>query len=180
MHIGGILEFNWYWHPRANRKTSRRDKNWRKLINSLFRSFLLLWYDEKLPAAERMPVEFLLIPSPEEVSFLRNKLFPLILMLLGGALIIGAVAFIFVNSDQNSAPELVQPPEGDNYPDILRVSVQEAREALEDGSAIFLDVRSAESFEAGHIPGAISMPIGEISERINELPSNAWIITYCA
>lgn len=111
---------------------------------------------------------------------MRNKLFPLILMLLGGALIIGAVAFIFVISDQNSVPELVQPPEGDNYPDILRVSVQEAREALEDGSAIFLDVRSSESFEAGHIPGAISMPIDEISERINELPSNAWIITYCA
>jgi rhodanese-related sulfurtransferase len=58
--------------------------------------------------------------------------------------------------------------------------VQEAREALEDGSAIFLDVRSAESFETGHIPGAISMPIDEISERIDELPSNAWIITYCA
>lgn len=101
-------------------------------------------------------------------------------MLLGGVLIVGSLAFVFVNGAQDNTPEFVQPPAGDNYPDVLRVSVEDAKAALDEGSAVFLDVRSVESYEAGHIPGAISMPINEIPERYSELPVNAWIITYCA
>lgn len=111
---------------------------------------------------------------------MRNKLVPLVMMLAGGALILGAVGFIFFTGAQNSKPDLIEPPAGDNYPEVLRVSVADTRQALDKGTAIFLDVRSVESYEAGHLPGAISIPIDELPDRMQELDPNAWIITYCS
>ena len=63
--------------------------------------------------------------------------------------------------------------------DVPRVEAEAAKEAYEDGSAIFLDVRSEGAFEAGHIPGALNIPLAEIETRLSELDSQAWIITYC-
>ena len=42
-----------------------------------------------------------------------------------------------------------------------------------------LDVRPAEEFAAGHIPGAISIPIDELPARIAELPAEAEVVAYC-
>ncbi len=44
---------------------------------------------------------------------------------------------------------------------------------------LVLDVRPAEEYEAGHIPGAISVPIRELRKRLNELPRRAEIVAYC-
>jgi 3-mercaptopyruvate sulfurtransferase SseA len=64
---------------------------------------------------------------------------------------------------------------------VPRVTVEEARSALEDGKAIIVDVRSAESFAAGHAAGAISIPLTEFENNIDSLPlgKDQWIITYC-
>jgi rhodanese-related sulfurtransferase len=67
----------------------------------------------------------------------------------------------------------------DTYASIPRVSLADARAALESGSAVFLDVRDVDSYAQGHIQGAISMPLDELPERMNELDPSAWIITYC-
>jgi len=65
--------------------------------------------------------------------------------------------------------------------DVSRVSVERARVALESGGAIIVDVRSAETYAAGHIPGAISIPLAEFENNINgiALEKDQWIITYC-
>jgi len=42
-----------------------------------------------------------------------------------------------------------------------------------------LDVRPAEEFAAGHIPGAISIPLDELVDRLNELPADGQIVAYC-
>jgi rhodanese-related sulfurtransferase/DNA-binding transcriptional ArsR family regulator len=49
----------------------------------------------------------------------------------------------------------------------------------EAGEVIVLDVRPAEEYAAGHIPGAISIPVDELAERIAELPDDAEVIAYC-
>ncbi len=48
-----------------------------------------------------------------------------------------------------------------------------------EGDVIVLDVRPLEEYEAGHIPGAISMPLGELRERLSSLPEGAEIVAYC-
>jgi rhodanese-related sulfurtransferase/DNA-binding transcriptional ArsR family regulator len=47
------------------------------------------------------------------------------------------------------------------------------------GEATVLDVRPLEEYRAGHLPGAISMPIGELKSRIKQLPKRRAIIAYC-
>ena len=44
---------------------------------------------------------------------------------------------------------------------------------------IILDVRSAEGFREGHIPGAVNIPFEELPQRMRELPKNKEIISYC-
>jgi rhodanese-related sulfurtransferase len=44
---------------------------------------------------------------------------------------------------------------------------------------VVLDVRPLEEYEAGHIPGAISIPLGELKKRIKELPKSKQIVAYC-
>ncbi len=44
---------------------------------------------------------------------------------------------------------------------------------------VVLDVRPMEEYEAGHIPGAVSIPLDELKERLKELPRNKQIVAYC-
>jgi rhodanese-related sulfurtransferase len=44
---------------------------------------------------------------------------------------------------------------------------------------VLVDVRPAEEFEAGHIDGARSIPIAELRERLEELPTDREVVAYC-
>jgi 3-mercaptopyruvate sulfurtransferase SseA len=62
---------------------------------------------------------------------------------------------------------------------VQRVSLEDARAALEAKTAVFLDVRDSSSYATSHIPGAVLIPIADLSARMGELDPNAWIIPYC-
>ena len=64
---------------------------------------------------------------------------------------------------------------------VPRVAVKEAKFALDNGEAVIVDVRSAEAYAAGHAAGAISIPLAEFENNIDNLPlkKDQWIITYC-
>lgn len=47
------------------------------------------------------------------------------------------------------------------------------------GAVIVLDVRPQEEFRAGHIPGAVSVPVEELAKRIAELPAGKKVVAYC-
>ena len=49
---------------------------------------------------------------------------------------------------------------------------------LEDGVTV-VDVRPLEEYQAGHIPGALSLPVPELKRRLRELPKNREVIAYC-
>ncbi|SNT11566.1 transcriptional regulator, ArsR family [Bacillus sp. OK838] len=59
------------------------------------------------------------------------------------------------------------------------VSLSELKERMDKGEAILLDVRPLEEYEEAHIPGAVSMPIEELSEKLSTLPINCDVIAYC-
>lgn len=42
-----------------------------------------------------------------------------------------------------------------------------------------VDVRPRTEFDAGHFPGAVSMPLEELPERYRELPADAQLVVYC-
>jgi rhodanese-related sulfurtransferase/DNA-binding transcriptional ArsR family regulator len=47
------------------------------------------------------------------------------------------------------------------------------------GEVTVLDVRPVEEYRAGHIPGALSIPVSELKARLNELPRNREVVAYC-
>ena len=65
--------------------------------------------------------------------------------------------------------------------EVPRVSIEDARAALESGAAIMVDVRSDAAYEASHIAGAINIQLGEFESNPSGtgLATDEWIITYC-
>jgi rhodanese-related sulfurtransferase/DNA-binding transcriptional ArsR family regulator len=47
------------------------------------------------------------------------------------------------------------------------------------GTVTLLDVRPAEEFEAGHLPGARSVPLAELADRLREIPRDREVVAYC-
>lgn len=52
-------------------------------------------------------------------------------------------------------------------------------ERVRAGAVTVLDVRPPEEYRAGHIPGAISVPLSELKHRLAELPRDREIVAYC-
>lgn len=48
-----------------------------------------------------------------------------------------------------------------------------------DGEVTVIDVRPPEEYSAGHIPGAISIPLEDLEDRLAELPRDRRIVAYC-
>jgi rhodanese-related sulfurtransferase/DNA-binding transcriptional ArsR family regulator len=55
----------------------------------------------------------------------------------------------------------------------------ELRRRLAAGDVTLIDVRPSDEFAAGHIPGALSIPVDELAERARELPKRKEIVAYC-
>lgn len=59
------------------------------------------------------------------------------------------------------------------------VGIAELASRTESGDAVIVDVRPRSEFDAGHLPGAISIPLSEMSSRIAELDPATPVVAYC-
>ncbi len=59
------------------------------------------------------------------------------------------------------------------------ISRKELLARTKEGLVTVLDVRPSEEYEAGHIPGAVNLPLGDLKKRLKELPKGQEIIAYC-
>ena len=59
------------------------------------------------------------------------------------------------------------------------VRPQELRRRLAAGDVTLIDVRPADEYAAGHIPGALSLPVTELARRLDEVPKRREIVAYC-
>src|ERR687888_2488076 len=63
--------------------------------------------------------------------------------------------------------------------DVEGIGRDELIARLRKGDVVLVDVRPAQEYEAGHIEGARSIPIGELESRLAELPADREVVAYC-
>lgn len=63
--------------------------------------------------------------------------------------------------------------------DLEPVPAAELLQRAEDGLITVLDVRPAEEYAAGHLPGAINIPLADLPARLKKLPKGREVIAYC-
>jgi len=61
-----------------------------------------------------------------------------------------------------------------------RISRDEAMKLVKEKKAVYIDVRSKDSYDSGHLPGAISIPLSQLPQRFKDVPVKKFLITYCA
>jgi rhodanese-related sulfurtransferase/DNA-binding transcriptional ArsR family regulator len=59
------------------------------------------------------------------------------------------------------------------------VGLQELLERMGSATVVVLDTRPASEYAAGHIAGALSMPLDELTERLRRLPKSKEYVAYC-
>ena len=59
------------------------------------------------------------------------------------------------------------------------VSQAQLLQRSRQGLVTVLDVRPSEEYRAGHLPGAVNIPIAELARRLGELPADQEIVAYC-
>jgi DNA-binding transcriptional ArsR family regulator/rhodanese-related sulfurtransferase len=51
--------------------------------------------------------------------------------------------------------------------------------ASSDGDVVVLDVRPTDEYAAGHLAGAVSIPLAELADRLGEIPADSEVVAYC-
>lgn len=71
------------------------------------------------------------------------------------------------------------PQQGDEIASFPRISVDEAKQLFDSGNVTVVDVRDFASYAAGHIPGAVHIPMAQVQGEMANLPKGKPIVTYC-
>lgn len=64
-------------------------------------------------------------------------------------------------------------------PDVEEIDRDELWRRARAGTVTVVDVRPAEEFAEGHIPGAVSVPLDELAARLADLPVDVEVVAYC-
>ena len=98
-----------------------------------------------------------------------------------------AVILISCNGADNIAknnvpqPPTTSPSPNTTYADgVRRVTTDELAALMKNGEVFVADVRNQAMYDAGHIPGAKLIPVGDVANRTNEFPRDKLIVTYCS
>ncbi|HEX7241041.1 MAG TPA: MBL fold metallo-hydrolase [Longimicrobiaceae bacterium] len=62
---------------------------------------------------------------------------------------------------------------------VPQITVPELAERLRDGSVAVLDVRGAAEWEAGHLPGVENIPVGYLTDHLEEIPRDRPLVVHC-
>jgi rhodanese-related sulfurtransferase/DNA-binding HxlR family transcriptional regulator len=59
------------------------------------------------------------------------------------------------------------------------IPAKELLQRVRDGLVTVLDVRPREEYNAGHLTGAVNVPIAELEQHLDQLPTDKEIVAYC-
>src|SRR5450756_1146496 len=68
---------------------------------------------------------------------------------------------------------------GDDTGEAEDVPREELMRRARSGQVVVLDVRPHHEYASGHIPGAVSVPVEELEQRLAELPAGVQVVAYC-
>ena len=60
-----------------------------------------------------------------------------------------------------------------------RIEPEEAKSLLDQGQALFIDVRPPDAYERQRIPGAVSIPLQELGTHLTDIPPAHRLVLYC-
>jgi len=63
--------------------------------------------------------------------------------------------------------------------DLEPVSAEDLRRRMRARDVVVLDVRPEEEYRAGHLSGALGVPLAELERRLAEIPADREIVAYC-
>jgi rhodanese-related sulfurtransferase len=86
----------------------------------------------------------------------------------------------FARESRGDIEQLVHEYLGDEGDGVEELTKEELWKRIKrKDNFVVLDVRPREEYEAGHLPGAVSIPLGELKKRVKELPKSKQIVAYC-
>jgi 7-cyano-7-deazaguanine synthase in queuosine biosynthesis len=88
---------------------------------------------------------------------------------ISGGLLLLVAAILLATQGTPAVSAPVTSQEEESYPEISRVYLDDAKSALDGGTAIIVDVRSAEAYQASHIAVGVNIPVAELETRLGEL-----------
>ncbi len=98
-------------------------------------------------------------------------------MLLSSGYALGlGLPFLAIGLSMERAAHFVRRFQHHDFP---RISIDELQERMDRDEVLLLDVRPEVEFQAGHLPGALSIPLDELEQRLEELPPRKLIVAYC-
>ena len=62
---------------------------------------------------------------------------------------------------------------------VQEISAEEAMQVWQEKTAVFIDVRTPEEYKAGHVPGAVLIPLAELEQRLAEIPREPLVLLIC-
>lgn len=68
---------------------------------------------------------------------------------------------------------------GDPAPAPVTADQVYERQQQQDASLFVLDVRAPEEYAAGHVPGAVNIPLDQVADRLAEVPKDKDVVLYC-
>jgi len=64
-------------------------------------------------------------------------------------------------------------------PEADAVTIDQLARMREAGQVMVLDVRPTDEFAAGHLPGAVNVPLAELPMRAPDIPEDVAVVVYC-
>lgn len=96
----------------------------------------------------------------------------------------GAILGVLFNALSPRGIDLLGPVPHRKAEGIGELRLEEAWALHKERTGVFVDARSAEEFSAGHIPGALLLPLDDFDEAVSSwtdlIPLETLLITYCA
>lgn len=63
--------------------------------------------------------------------------------------------------------------------DVEQIDRDELWRRAKQGTVTVIDVRPPEEYAGGHLPGAISVPLDQLADRLADLPTGSEVVAYC-
>ena len=102
---------------------------------------------------------------------MKSRLFLLFVLALGASLLLAACG-----GGETAAPAVEEIDLSTLAPSI---DVETARSLHGNPDVFMLDVREPDEYAAGHIPGITLIPMGEIADRLSEIPTDQEVVVTC-